>query len=120
MLSTDKVVSVPKLVIFDCAAVVTVAAVPETLPVTLPVTLALIACEKVKVSEEAVHKILASFEASTASCIVIPAPSAVELESPADLFKVIFLSSTSNVPTFAVIVSPDTVKSPVTVKSPAD
>ena len=36
-LSTVKVVSVPKLVIFDCAAVVTVAAVPEAFPVTLPV-----------------------------------------------------------------------------------
>ena len=30
-------VNVPKLVIFVCAAVVTVAAVPEQLPVTLPV-----------------------------------------------------------------------------------
>ena len=36
-LSTVKVVSVPKEVMLDCAAVVTVAAVPETFPVTLPV-----------------------------------------------------------------------------------
>ena len=36
-LSTVKVVKVPKLVILDCAAVVTVAAVPETFPVTSPV-----------------------------------------------------------------------------------
>ena len=36
-LSTVKVVKVPNDVIFDCAAVVTVAAVPETFPVTLPV-----------------------------------------------------------------------------------
>ena len=36
-LSTVKVVSVPKEVILDCAAVVTVAALPETLPVTSPV-----------------------------------------------------------------------------------
>jgi len=36
-LSTVRVVSVPKLVILDCAAVVTVAAVPEVFPVTSPV-----------------------------------------------------------------------------------
>ena len=36
-LSTVSVVSVPKEVIFDWAAVVTVAAVPDTLPVTSPV-----------------------------------------------------------------------------------
>ena len=35
--STVRAVSVPRLVIFVCAAVVTVAAVPEVLPVTLPV-----------------------------------------------------------------------------------
>ena len=35
--STVKVVKVPNDVMFDCAAVVTVAAVPETFPVTLPV-----------------------------------------------------------------------------------
>ena len=38
-LSTVRVVSVPRLVIFDCAAPVTVAAVPLVLPVTLPVKL---------------------------------------------------------------------------------
>ncbi len=37
ILSTVSVVNVPKEVIFDCAAPVTVAAVPDTLPVTLPV-----------------------------------------------------------------------------------
>ena len=37
ILSTVRVVSVPKEVIFDWAAVVTVAAVPDTLPVTSPV-----------------------------------------------------------------------------------
>ena len=37
ILSTVNVVKVPNDVIFDCAAVVTVAAVPETFPVTLPV-----------------------------------------------------------------------------------
>ena len=37
MLSTVRVVKVPRLVILDCAAVVTVAAVPLTLPVTSPV-----------------------------------------------------------------------------------
>jgi len=37
MSSTVRVVSVPRLVIFVCAAVVTVAAVPDTLPVTSPV-----------------------------------------------------------------------------------
>jgi len=89
------------------------------LPCAAVASVALILCEKVNVSEEAVHKMLASFEASTASCIVIPAPSAVELESPADLFNVIFLSSTSNVPTFADIVSPETVKSPVITALPA-
>jgi len=36
-LSTVKVVKVPRLVMFDCAAVVTVAAVPEAFPVTSPV-----------------------------------------------------------------------------------
>ena len=36
-LSTVSVVRVPKEVIFDCAAPVTVAAVPDALPVTLPV-----------------------------------------------------------------------------------
>ena len=36
-LSTVRVVRVPKLVMLDCAAVVTVAAVPDTLPVTSPV-----------------------------------------------------------------------------------
>ena len=36
-LSTVSVVRVPRLVIFDCAAPVTVAAVPEAFPVTLPV-----------------------------------------------------------------------------------
>ena len=36
-LSTVKVVKVPNDVIFDCAAVVTVAAVQETFPVTSPV-----------------------------------------------------------------------------------
>ena len=36
-LSTVKVVRVPRLVIFDCAAVVTVAAVPLVFPVTSPV-----------------------------------------------------------------------------------
>ena len=36
MLSTVNVVSVPRDVMFGCAAVVTVAAVPEVLPVTLP------------------------------------------------------------------------------------
>ena len=36
-LSTVKVVSVPRLVILDCAAPVTVAAVPEAFPVTFPV-----------------------------------------------------------------------------------
>ena len=35
-LSTVKAVKVPKLVIADCAAVVTVAAVPEALPVKAP------------------------------------------------------------------------------------
>ena len=38
-LSTVKVVRVPREVIADCAAPVTVAAVPEALPVTFPVTL---------------------------------------------------------------------------------
>ena len=38
-LSTVRVVSVPRLVMFDCAAPVTVAAVPLVLPVTLPVKL---------------------------------------------------------------------------------
>ena len=38
-LSTVSVVSVPRLVMFDCAAPVTVAAVPLVLPVTLPVIL---------------------------------------------------------------------------------
>ena len=33
----DKPVKVPRLVIFVCAAPVTVAAVPDTFPVTLPV-----------------------------------------------------------------------------------
>ena len=37
--STVKAVRVPRLVIFVCAAVVTVAAVPDVLPVTLPVIL---------------------------------------------------------------------------------
>ena len=36
--STVKVVKVPNDVMFDCAAVVTVAAVPEAFPVTLPVS----------------------------------------------------------------------------------
>jgi len=36
-LSTVKVVNVPNEVIFDCAAPVTVAAVPDTFPVTSPV-----------------------------------------------------------------------------------
>ena len=36
-LSTVKVVKVPREVMFDCAAPVTVAAVPETFPVTSPV-----------------------------------------------------------------------------------
>ena len=91
---------------------------PVTLPVQLPVTLALIACEKVKVSEEAVHKIVASVDASTASWIVIPAPSAEPDESLELLLSVMFLSSTSNVATFKVVVSPETVKSPLTVTSP--
>ena len=38
-LSTVSVVSVPRLVMFVCAAPVTVAAVPDTLPVTSPVKL---------------------------------------------------------------------------------
>jgi hypothetical protein len=38
--STVRVVSVPRLVMLDCAAPVTVAAVPEVFPVRLPVTLA--------------------------------------------------------------------------------
>ena len=38
ILSTVKVVKVPNDVILDCAAVVTVAAVPDTFPVTSPVS----------------------------------------------------------------------------------
>ena len=38
-LSTVNVVNVPRLVMADCAAVVTVAAVPDVFPVTFPVTL---------------------------------------------------------------------------------
>ena len=66
------------------------------------------------------QSIVASVELFTASCIVIPAPFAEPEVSPEPLFRVIFLSSTSRVATFAVIVSPLTVKFPGTVKSPPD
>ena len=48
--------------------------------------------------------------------MVIPAPFAEPEVSPEPLFRVIFLSSTSNVAVFNVVVVPLTVRSPVTVK----
>ena len=50
--------------------------------------------------------------------MVIPAPSAVPDVSPEPKLRVIFLSSTSNVAVFSVVVVPLTVKLPVTVKFP--
>ena len=61
---------------------------------------------------------VASLEASTASWIVIPAPSAVDEVSPEPLFRVIFLSSTSRVAVLIVVVLPWTFKSPVIVRAP--
>ena len=64
------------------------------------------------------QSIEASVLESTASCIVIPAPFAEDDVSPEPKFKVIFLSSTSNVAVFKVVVVPLTVKLPVTAKLP--
>ena len=72
--------------------------------------------EKSNSSLVASQSIVASLLASTASCIVIPAPFAEPEVSPEPLFRVIFLSSTSNVEVFYVLVVPLTVRSPVTVK----
>ena len=64
------------------------------------------------------QSIVASVLESAASCNVIPAPFAEEDVSPEPKFKVIFLSSTSNVAVFKVVVVPLTVKLPVTAKLP--
>ena len=61
---------------------------------------------------------VASLLASTASCIVIPAPSAEAEVSPEPLFRVIFLSSTSRVAVLSVVVVPLTVRLPVIVVLP--
>ena len=66
------------------------------------------------------QSIVASVLALTASCIVIPAPSAEPEVSPEPLFRVIFLSSTSRVAVFKVVVSPWTVKLPAIVTLPAE
>ena len=55
---------------------------------------------------------VASVDALTASWIVIPAPSALEEVSPAPKFSVIFLSFTSKLVVFIVVVVPETVRSP--------
>ena len=61
---------------------------------------------------------MASLEASTASWIVIPAPSAEAEVSPEPLLRVMFLSSTSRVAVLSVVVVPETVRLPPTVTSP--
>ena len=61
---------------------------------------------------------MASVVELTASCIVIPAPLALEEVSPAPKFKVIFLSFTSKLVVFIVVVVPETVKSPEIVALP--
>ena len=48
--------------------------------------------------------------------MVIPAPFAEPEVSPEPLFRVIFLSSTSNVAVFRVVVVPSTVRLPLTVR----
>ncbi len=77
-----------------------------------------IGCEKSNWSFVEFQSIEASVLESTASCIVIPAPFAEDDVSPEPKFKVIFLSSTSNVAVFKVVVVPLTVKLPVTAKLP--
>ena len=67
----------------------------------------------------AFHNIVASVELLTASCIVIPAPSAEPEVSPDPALRVIFLSSTSSVAVFKVVVVPETVRLPVIVALPA-
>ena len=74
-------------------------------------------CEKSNLSFEASHNKVASVELLTASCIVIPAPLAEPDVSPEPKLRVIFLSSTSSVAVFKVVVVPCTVKSPATVRS---
>ena len=64
------------------------------------------------------HNIVASVEASTASCIVIPAPFAVPDVSPEPLLIVMFLSSTSRVAVLRVVVVPFTVRLPPMVALP--
>ena len=86
-------------------------------PTILPVTF--IGCEKSNSSFVPSHKIVAFVELLTASCIVIPAPSAVEEVSPEPKLRVIFLSSTSRVAVLIVVLVPLTVRLPVTVKLPA-
>ena len=66
----------------------------------------------------ALQAIVASVEASTASCIVIPAPSAEPDVSPEPLLIVIFLSSTSKVAVLRVVVVPFTVRLPPIVALP--
>lgn len=61
---------------------------------------------------------MASVEASTASCMVIPAPSAFEEVSPLPKLRVMFLSATSRLVVLIVVVVPETVRSPEIVALP--
>jgi len=84
--STVKVVKVPSDVIFDCAAVVTVAAVPEAFPVTLPVIFPtkLLPDKAVKVFavnlKSSAPAILISIWSSVSAVIVV-SPSASKINS---------------------------------------
>ena len=70
-LSTVRVVKVPKLVIFVCADVVTVAAVPEAFPVTFPV----------KAPTKAVDVIEVAPVTTPASILIVPSNKIAEPEA---------------------------------------
>ncbi len=91
------VVSTPSLV-----AISTPSTVPDT--AILPVTSILLEISNVSVAVS--HNIEAFVDELTASCIIIPAPSAVAVVSPDPKFNVIVLSSTSSVAAEVVVTIP--------------
>ncbi len=99
-LSTVKAVKVPKLVMFVCAAVVTVAAVPLVLPVTLPVIL----------PTKAVEVILVAPVTTPASTLIVPSNTIAEplagVKFKAPEFAVIVLPSMPRLSTVKAVKVP--------------
>ena len=86
-LSTVNVVNVPTLVMADCAAPVTVAAVPDVLPVTLPVKLPEIVPPAVIAPVDTAPVVVIVDE----PILILPKPEVIEPESNAPVVTILEL-----------------------------